>query len=196
MLMAEPENKDNPPAPATGGNDEWKAKYDDLKKDYDTLKTERDSLEQNRNMFKNQAEEETAKVKTLSEKVDTLTAENNQFKSDQEKSTKQQAAQTKQNEVLSELKVSDKTKQLVKELGIELTDAEDEDAIKTFTEKVEKINAAAPAGDEGEGKPASKPKAPPTGSPNQRLDDNPPPKAKTEADEMKALADKVADVKF
>lgn len=193
--MADPENKDNPATPPAG-NDDWKAKYDDLKKQYDDLQHDHGVLEQNRNLFKKQAEEATAKVQTLSEKNDGLTAELNELRSNQERTAKQEAAQKKADEVLSELKVSDKTKQLVKDLGIELSDAEDEDAVKAFTNKVEKISTAAPAGDEGGDKPAPKPKAPPTNSPNPRIDDQPAPKPKTDADELATLENKVKDVKF
>jgi hypothetical protein len=115
------------------------------------------------------------------------------MKLDADKSVKQAAADQKQSEILSKFKPA--TKSLAEKLGLKLTDAEDEKAIEDFEAKLNTLEESAPE-DEGKPEGPQKPKAPPVGSNNRRLDDNPPPKPKTEEDEVKAMEDRIAKGEF
>lgn len=186
MAEAPPlENKDNKPAPAPSGNDDWKAKYEAEKRAHDVTT-------QQRNMYKNSAEELTTKVETLGKEKDTIEGELTRVKTESETATKKLAATEKSSEILSKFK--DETRELAKDLGLELADAEDEDAVKAFEDKLNKLEGKAPAPAADENTP--KPPAPPVSSDNQRLDNAPAPTAKTETEQLKDLENKVADVKF
>lgn len=180
------ENNGDPGSPSNGGNEDWKAKYEAEAKAHAVTT-------QQRNMYKNQAEELNTKVENLGKEKDSISAELDKIKLDADKSAKQMAADKKQSEILSKFKPS--TKALAEKLGLKLADAEDVKAIEDFEAK---LNALDETASEDEGKPegSPKPKAPPVGSNNRRLDDNPPPKPKTEEDELKEMEDRIAKGEF
>lgn len=177
-----------PPAPSSSGNDDWKAKYE-------TLKTTHDGVVQNRNMLRNQVSDLTTKNEDMAKKLDNTSAELTKVKTDAETATKKAAANAKQEEILG--KASDKTKELVKKLGLELPDAEDADAVKAFEDKVAALNAENPAPTEGQ--PGETPKAPETpkvGSDNIRLTNDTPPKPGSEEEQLAQEQTRLKDVTF
>lgn len=150
-----PKNNGEPNNAPEGGNVDWRAKYEEANKKLTEM-----------NMWKNKAAKLQEDLdKAQQDKIDVETKLTN-LQESQAQAQKKQAVETKQSELLS--KYSDKTKELVKDLGIELSDAEDESAIKAFTDKVEKINTSTVAdGTNNQQPPTSKP---PVGSNNARPD--------------------------
>lgn len=150
-----PKNNGEPNNAPEGGNVDWRAKYEEANKKLTEM-----------NMWKNKAAKLQEDLdKAQQDKIDVETKLTN-LQESQAQAQKKQAVEAKQSELLS--KYSDKTKELVKDLGIELSDAEDESAIKAFTDKVEKINTSTVADGTNNQQPST-PK-PPVSSNNARPD--------------------------
>lgn len=184
----EPENKNNQ-STTQGGNDDWKAKYEQLQKDHDTLQKDFTVLEQNRNLFRKQAEEADTEKTKMATKVESVQSELDTFKNEVSNKEKAQVAKTKAGEILADY--DDKVKKLAELTGVELGDAEDEDAIKAYTTKLDAMKETVGTTDS---KSPAKPK-PPVTSNNDRVESAPTSK-QTEADALAALEAKLLDAKF
>lgn len=181
------ENNGTQTPPAAGGNDDWKAKFEELQGKFTVL-------EQNRNHFRTKAEELETKNGELAKKVEDTQAEFSTYKDGVSKQEKTQAAKGKASDILA--KYDDKVKKLAEISGLELADADDEDAIKAFTEKLDQIKenvgeTTPPAGDQK--LPVKK--QPPVGG-NNNSTTPPPPKKQTDEERLAEQEEKLADVTF
>lgn len=190
--VIEPKNNDNTQSNTSSGQDDWKAKYEAEKSAHDVTQKQLSDITQERNLHKNKATELETKLESANRAKEAAEAEATNVKADVEKAAKAVAAKTKTEELLGDF--SEKTKKLVEVAGIELADAEDEDAIKAFTDKVKALDET--AGPESSTPPAAKKPAPPKISSNNDRRETPPSSEKTEADEVKDLESKVSDIKF
>lgn len=193
--MAEPNGSETPPNPENNGapvttppegNENWKAKFEGLQAEYNTL-------EQNRNFFKNKSEDLETKNTDLAKKVEDVQSEFTQYKDGISGEQKKNAAKTKASEVLAGY--DDKVKKLAEISGLELTDADDEDAVKAFTEKLDQIKenvgeTTPPAGD-----PKPPRKQPPVGG-NNNSTTPPAPKKETDEERLARQEEELADVTF
>ncbi len=177
------ENKGGNQSGTEGGQTDWKAKFEESQKQLD-------QITQERNHLRNKNSELTEQLTKVTQEKETAQNEVSDLKATQERTAKQQAAQSKQNEILA--KYSDATKELAKKLGIELGDAEDEAAVKEFTEKMDALNAqAGQSGDKGNGTPPP----PPVSSNNTHTEDGGA-KSNTGGEKLEDLEDRVSGVKF
>lgn len=174
-----------PPASNGGSNSETIAK------------SEYDKLAQERNMYRNQL---TDKEKAYQEELDKTRKEVDDLrvKADEERINRekleqsisdrerQEAVKTKESEMLSGY--PDGVRELAKDLGVNLSDAEDEEAVDLYKQKLDKLNAKVG----GETPPK---KQPPVGG-NNGKDPDPKPKPKAETDEIKDLEAKLKGVTF
>lgn len=159
-------------------------------------RAELQKIEQERNMWRKKASD-TEKNSTEQLTDAQKKAEDAQAAADEERMKREKieqdiadrdkkaAVDVKESEILSGY--STDVKDLAKELGVTLSDPEDEDSLKSYTEKLDKLNAKV-----GGGTP---PKRPPVGGNN-----NPPAKKeeskKSEEQELKDLEANLKDVKF
>ena len=187
---AAPENNANPTPPAASGNEDWKAKYEASQKEVQQITLERNLLRNKTSEIQVEADkkvEAATKAKEEAEvKLSTLSAE-------METSKKQEAIQSKKAEVLKDY--PDGVRELADDLGIDLTDAEDEDAVKSFTAKLDKIKERVESSESGEGTPPAKPKPPKVSSGNSSLENREQPE-KTEEQEMAELSKRLEGVTF
>lgn len=147
-------NDGTPPAPAPkDGNTDWKAKYEELNKEHTTVV-------QQRNMYRNKATELETKVTDAEKKNSELQGEFDRLRGEKEQSEKSIAIEKKRDEILKNY--PEEVQKKAKELGIDLTDPEDKEAIDGFTKKLDVLKGTEePAkGDDG------KPPAPKVGSDN------------------------------
>lgn len=184
-----PENNGNTHSNTNSGQDEWKAKYEEAQKRFENVEQERNLLRKKTGDLQ----------KTLDEAItekETAVSELSTFKETQAQAEKRRAAETKQNELLSG--VSDETKALVKELGLELPDADDEDAVKAFQAKIDKLDArsSSDGGSGDSGTDDKPPKKPQKITGNNNRGDGTPAKPKTEEESLAEAEAKIADVKF
>lgn len=187
----EPENNPTPAPTPPEGNEGWKARAEDLQKQLDNVTQERNLLRNRIN--KNDTDNKAAIDKLRAEKEDAL-SKLSALETEKETSQKQQAVDTKKSEILKEY--PDGVRELADDLGVELSDAEDPEAIKGFTAKLDKIKerVESTAGEHPEPTPPPR-KQPKVNSNNSSLENNTPPQ-KTDEQEMEELADKLKDVKF
>lgn len=124
-----PENNGSTQSNTNGGEKvDWKAKYEESEKQLTEMR-----------MWKNKASDLTTELEQAKRDKESVETKLSNLQTEQEKASKRTAAETKQSELLA--KASDRTKKLVKDLGLELADAEDEEAIKAFEQKVQALES-------------------------------------------------------
>jgi chromosome segregation ATPase len=175
----------NTQSTTSNGEGDWKAKAETLQKELDQSKQEA-------NLHRNRATELQGKLESAIKDKESAVSEVTNIKAEQAQAEKTRAAETKQTEILS--KVSDKTRELVKDLGLSLPDAEDADAVKAFEEKVQKLDATASTTTNES--TTNKPAAPSMNGNNTRTDTADTTKPTNEQESLDAMRAKVADVKF
>lgn len=184
-----PENN-APQTPTDGGNGDWKAKYEASQVELNKVTMERNML---RNSNSELTTDATKKVEAAVKEKEELQVKYDALNKEVETSKKQGAIEAKKSELLSAY--PDGVRELAADLGIDLTDADDADALTSYTAKLDKIKERVDANpDEGTPPPKPKPQPKPTG--NNPSNENREQRQKTETEEMDELAARLENVTF
>lgn len=191
-----PKNEGEPHSNTNKGQDEWKAKYEAEKSAHAETQKQIEKKDQEVSLHRNRATELQGKLDQAVKDKETALSDLTNLKDTTAKAEAKKAAEAKQAEILSPF--SDHTKELVKDLGLELPDAEDEAAVKAFTEKIQKLEDKKPEGDGAggdDGKGTKKPNTRITGN-NGRPESKDSGKPKSEQESVEELEKKVENVTF
>lgn len=181
------ENNANPVAPSNG-NDDWKAKYEATQSELQKVTLERNML---RNQLTDKSSEYEKKLEAVTKEKEEVLSKFDGLQKEVDSSKKQTAIAAKKSEIFQEY--PDQVRTLAEELGIDLTDPEDEEALKGFTAKLDKIKEHAPASDDIT--PPAPRKQPKVTSNNSNLETRDV-HQKTESEEMAELEKRLENVTF